>query len=87
MNMQLSFVEDDPFRKVFLNKISANLYTASWSISSNYQNIKKSFTHIEDKYIKERLIDTKQMIISLLELMHSRKELNLIQMRISKIKL
>ena len=76
MNMQLSFVEDDSFRKSILNKISANLYTASWSISSEYQNIKKSFDDIEDKYIKERLIDIKQMIISLLELMHSRKELN-----------
>ena len=74
MNMQLSFVEDDSFRKSILNKISTNLYTASWSISSEYLSIKKSFDDIEDKYIKERLIDIKQMIISLLELMHSRKE-------------
>ena len=76
MNMQLSFVEDDSFRKSVLSKISHDLYTASWSISSEYHNIKKSFDDIEDKYIKERLIDIKQMIISLLELMHSRKELN-----------
>ncbi len=76
MNMQLSFVEDDSFRKSVLSKISDDLYTASWSISSEYQNIKKSFDDIEDKYIKERLIDIKQMIISLLELMHTRKEHN-----------
>ena len=39
--------------------------------------MKKSFEDIEDKYIKERLIDIKQMIISLLELIQSRKELDI----------
>ena len=34
------------------------------------------FEAIEDKYIRERLIDIKQMIISLLELLQSGKKLN-----------
>ena len=76
MNMQLSFLEDDTFKNNVLNKISNELYSASWSISSEYNTMKKSFNDIEDKYIKERLIDIKQMIISLLEVLRSGEKLN-----------
>jgi phosphotransferase system enzyme I (PtsI) len=43
----------------------------------NIRNIKKSFDDIKDKYIKERLIDIKQMVISLLDLLQSNKKENL----------
>ena len=77
MNMQLSFVDDKSFRENVLKKINNHQFSASWAISSEYYSMKKSFERIEDKYIKERLIDIKQMIISLLELLQSRKKLDI----------
>tara|TARA_Y100000389_G_C17468592_1_gene528080 strand:- start:2019 stop:3737 length:1719 start_codon:yes stop_codon:yes gene_type:complete len=71
MEMQLSFIEDNSFKKNIINKIQNNLFTSSWSISEEYLTIKSSFEDIQDKYIKERLIDIKQMVISLLELLES----------------
>ena len=76
MDMQLSFIEDINFKKNVLNKIKNNLYTASWSISSEYLAIKKSFDDVKDKYIRERLIDIKQMIMSLIELLQSNEKMN-----------
>ena len=76
MDMQLSFIEDIDFKKNVLNKIKNNLYTASWSISSEYLAIKKSFDDVKDKYIRERLIDIKQMIMSLIELLQSNEKMN-----------
>ena len=76
MDMQLSFIEDIDFKKNVLNKIKNNLYTASWSISSEYLDIKKSFDDVKDKYIRERLIDIKQMIMSLIELLQSNEKMN-----------
>ena len=46
MNMQLSFLEDDTFRKNVVNKISNELHSVSWSISSEYNSMKKSFNDI-----------------------------------------
>ena len=77
MNMQLSFVDDKSFRENVLNKINNHQFSANWAISSEYYSMKKSFEDIQDKYIKERLIDIKQMIISLLELLQSRKKLDI----------
>ena len=77
MNMQLSFVDDRSFKENVLNKINNHHFSASWAISSEYYSMKKAFEVIEDKYIKERLIDIKQMIISLLELLQSRKKLDI----------
>ena len=76
MDMQLSFIEDIDFKKNVLKKIKNNLYTASWSISSEYLAIKKSFDDVKDKYIRERLIDIKQMIMSLIELLQSNEKMN-----------
>ena len=76
MDMQLSFIEDIDFKKNVLNKIKNNLYTASWSISSEYLAIKKSFDDVKDKYIRERLIDIKQMIMSLIELLQSNEKMD-----------
>ena len=75
MDMQLSFIEDIDLKKCF-KKIKNNLYTASWSISSEYLAIKKSFDDVKDKYIRERLIDIKQMIMSLIELLQSNEKMN-----------
>ena len=73
---QLFFIEDKDFRMHIIDKIKNNLYTANWAIAIEYKNIKKSFNDIEDKYIKERLIDIKQMVISLLDLLQSNKKVN-----------
>ena len=63
MDMQLSFVDDKSFRENVLNKINNHQFSASWAISSEYHSMKKSFEDIEDKYIKERLIDIKLSLI------------------------
>ena len=76
METQLFFVEDKDFQKHVINNIENNLYTANWAIATEYRNIKKSFDNIKDKYIKERLIDIKQMVISLLDLLQSNKKEN-----------
>ena len=62
--------------KKCFKKNKNNLYTASWSISSEYLAIKKSFDDVKDKYIRERLIDIKQMIMSLIELLQSNEKMN-----------
>lgn len=67
METQVAFINDDNFYKSVTNKISRSLYTASWAVSSEYISIKDDFDSIEDKYIKERLIDIKQMIMSILD--------------------
>ena len=59
------------FKDNILNKISSQGFSASWAISSEYHTIEKSFEDIGDKYIRERLTDIKQMIISLLELLQT----------------
>jgi phosphotransferase system enzyme I (PtsI) len=76
METQLFFVEDKDFQKHVINNIENNLYTANWAIATEYRNIKKSFDDIKDKYIKERLIDIKQMVISLLDLLQPSKKEN-----------
>ena len=76
METQLFFVEDKDFQKHVIINIENNLYTANWAIATEYRNIKKSFDDIKDKYIKERLIDIKQMVISLLDLLQSNKKEN-----------
>jgi phosphotransferase system enzyme I (PtsI) len=63
---QLFFIEDQDFQMRIIDMIESNLYTANWAIAIEYKNIKKSFDDIKDKYIKERLIDIKQMVMSLL---------------------
>ena len=78
METQLFFVEDKDFQKHVINNIENNLYTANWAIATEYRNIKKSFDDIKDKYIKERLIDIKQMVISLLDLLQSNKKENML---------
>ncbi|MDC0415068.1 phosphoenolpyruvate--protein phosphotransferase [Gammaproteobacteria bacterium] len=78
METQLFFVEDKDFQKHVINNIENNLYTANWAIATEYRNIKKSFDDIKDKYIKERLIDIKQMVISLLDLLQSNKKENVL---------
>ena len=73
---QLALIEDGDFKKNVVNRIKKELHTAVWSISSEYQIIKDSFDDIEDKYIKERIIDIKQMIISILDFIRSNKKQN-----------
>jgi phosphotransferase system enzyme I (PtsI) len=70
---QLHFIEDKSFQKSITKKIKNNLYTANWSIATEYQKIENEFKRIEDKYIRERLIDIKQMIISLLDFLRDDK--------------
>ncbi len=74
MDTQLFFIEDQDFQAHIIEMIENNLYTANWAIAIEYKSIKKSFDDIKDKYIKERLIDIKQMVISLLDLLHSDKK-------------
>ena len=81
MDMQLSFLDDKGFKNNILNKISDQGFSASWAISSEYHTIRKSFEDIEDKYIRERLTDIKQMIISLLELLQSGEKINIFNNR------
>ncbi len=76
METQLALIEDGSFKKNVVNRIKKELHTAIWSISTEYQIIKNSFDDIEDKYIKERLIDIKQMIISILDFIRSNKKQN-----------
>ncbi len=73
MDMQLAFVNDSSFKNNILKKIKDEFFTVNWSISSEYLEIKKSFESVEDKYIKGRLADIKQMIISLLDLLQPKK--------------
>ena len=70
---QLHFIEDKSFQKNITKKIKNNLYTANWSIATEYQKIENEFERIEDKYIRERLIDIKQMVISLLDILRDNK--------------
>ena len=81
MDMQLSFLDDKGFKDNILNKIITQGFSASWAISSEYHSIRKSFEDIEDKYIRERLTDIKQMIISLLELLQSGEKINVFNNR------
>jgi len=74
METQLAFIEDGSFKNNVINRIKRELHTAVWSISSEYQIIKNSFDDIEDKYIKERLIDIQQMVISILDSIRSNKK-------------
>ena len=76
MDMQLTFVNDDSFKNNILKKIKNECCTVNWSISSEYLEIKKSFESVEDKYIKERLADIKQMIICLLDSLQPKKNNN-----------
>ena len=76
METQLTFIQDDSFKNNVINRIKKHLHTAVWSISSEYQIIKNSFDNIEDKYIKERLIDIQQMVISILDFIRSNKKQN-----------
>lgn len=76
MDMQLTFVNDNSFKNNILKKIKNECCTVNWSISSEYLEIKKLFASVEDKYIKERLADIKQMIISLLDLLQSKRNNN-----------
>ena len=71
---QLFFIEDQDFQMHIIEMIENNLYTANWAIAIEYKSIKKSFDDIKDKYIKERLIDIKQMVMSLLDLLQSNKK-------------
>ena len=73
---QLAFIEDGDFTRNIVNRIKKELHTAVWSISSEYQIIRDSFDDIEDKYIKERIIDIKQIIISILDFIRSNKKQN-----------
>jgi phosphotransferase system enzyme I (PtsI) len=77
METQLFFIEDQDFQMHVIEMIENNLYTANWAIAIEYKSIKKSFDDIKDKYIKERLIDIKQMIMSLLDLLQSNKRENI----------
>ena len=74
---QLFFIEDQDFQMHIIEMIENNLYTANWAIAIEYKSIKKSFDDIKDKYIKERLIDIKQMVMSLLDLLQSNKKENI----------
>ena len=76
METQLFFIEDKDFQSHVIDKIKMNFYTANWAIATEYKIIKKSFDDIEDKYIKERLIDIKQMVMSLLDLLQPNKKEN-----------
>ena len=87
MDMQLSLLDDKGFKDNILNKINDQGYSASWAISSEYLTISKSFEDIEDKYIRERLTDIKQMIISLLELLQSGEKINIFNSRNIKNKI
>ena len=73
---QLALIEDGNFKKNVVNRIKKELHTAVWSVSSEYQIIKDSFNDIEDKYIKERIIDIKQMVISILDFIRLNKKQN-----------
>ena len=77
METQLFFIEDKDFQVHIIDMIENNLYTANWAITIEYKNIKKSFDDIKDKYIKERLIDIKQLVMSLLDLLQSNKKENI----------
>ncbi len=74
MDTQLFFIEDQDFQMHIIEMIENNLYTANSAIAIEYKSIKKSFDDIKDKYIKERLIDIKQMVMSLLDLLQSNKK-------------
>lgn len=87
MQTQLFFIEDQDFQMHIIDMIENNLYTANWAIATEYKNIKKSFDDIKDKYIKERLIDIKQMVMSLLDLLQSNKTENIFSMISLKDKL
>ena len=80
LETQLFFIEDKDFQMHIIDMIENNLYTANWAIVIEYKNIKKSFDDIKDKYIKERLIDIKQMVMSLLDLLQSNKKGNIYSM-------
>ena len=77
METQLFFIEDQGFQTHIIDMIENDLYTANWAIAIEFKNIKKSFDDIKDKYIKERLIDIKQIVLSLLDLLQSNKKENI----------
>ena len=77
METQLFFIEDQDFQTHIIDMIENNLYTANWAIAIEFKNIKKSFDDIKDKYIKERLIDIKQIVLSLLDLLQLNKKENI----------
>ncbi len=74
LEMQLFLIEDKDFQLHVKDKIENNLYTANWAISTQFKEIEKSFEDIKDKYIKERLIDIKQMVRSLLDLLQTNQK-------------
>jgi len=74
METQLFFIEDQDFQTHIIDMIENDLYTANWAIAIEFKNIKKSFDDIKDKYIKERLIDIKQIVLSLLDLLQLNKK-------------
>jgi phosphotransferase system enzyme I (PtsI) len=77
METQLFFIEDQDFQTHIIDMIENDLYTANWAIAIEFKNIKKSFDDIKDKYIKERLIDIKQIVLSLLDLLQLNKKENI----------
>tara|TARA_A100000164_G_scaffold322104_1_gene305129 strand:- start:845 stop:2563 length:1719 start_codon:yes stop_codon:yes gene_type:complete len=77
METQLFFIEDQNFQTHIIDMIEKDLYTANWAIAIEFKNIKKSFDDIKDKYIKERLIDIKQIVLSLLDLLQLNKKENI----------
>lgn len=57
LDTHLMILDDSMFCKATIQAIQTEKINAEWALKKSVQNIEKLFTQIEDRYIKERIVD------------------------------
>ncbi|MFH1122315.1 MAG: phosphoenolpyruvate--protein phosphotransferase [Pseudomonadota bacterium] len=57
LDTQLMMMDDTMFSDATINTILDEKINAEWALKKSVQNIEKLFSQIEDKYIRERIVD------------------------------
>jgi phosphoenolpyruvate-protein phosphotransferase (PTS system enzyme I) len=57
LDTHLMIMDDSMFSNATIQTIQSEKINAEWALKKSVQNIEKLFTQIEDRYIKERIVD------------------------------
>ncbi|MBN2032802.1 MAG: phosphoenolpyruvate--protein phosphotransferase [Deltaproteobacteria bacterium] len=81
LETHLLIMDDSMFSNATIQTIQSEKINAEWALKKSVQNIEKLFTQIEDRYIKERIVDVQYVAERILRNLAGREQEDLFEIK------
>jgi phosphoenolpyruvate-protein phosphotransferase (PTS system enzyme I) len=81
LDTHLMIMDDSMFSKATVQTIRSEKINAEWALKKSVQNIEKLFAQIEDRYIKERIVDVQYVAERVLRNLAGKEQENLTEIK------